>query len=83
MKVWAVISGDTGCDEPRYIAVVSLFATEEDARKHLENSVKQDSECFNVHPKWSEDRTLAVIDRGNGRIIGTYMEHIEVQGDAK
>ena len=80
MKVWAVISGDTGCDEPGYIAVASLFATEEDARKHLENSVKQDAECFNVDPEWSEDRTLAVIDRGNGRVIETYMEHMEVKG---
>lgn len=77
--VWTVCQGDTGCDEPGYIAVCSVFATREAAMRCMENSVANDEECFETPAKWNAERDMAIIERGDGRQIVYTLNEEEVR----
>ena len=76
--VWVVNCGDTGCDEPGYIAVAKVFAKRADAQTCIEACVAEDCKFFNLEARWSDDRTVAVIERDDGRVIGYTLDEMAV-----
>ena len=77
--VWTVCEGDTGCDEPGYIAVCAVYATREAAMRCMENSVAEDEECYDTPAKWTTERDMAIIERGDGRQIVYTLNEEEVR----
>lgn len=85
MIAWAVVSADPQCDEPGYLAYVSLFAEREDALQCLRNTAKEDAECIDGEIIWhdkDEDAELPwceITDGCNTRFVHQLQE-LEIKG---
>jgi len=75
-KVWAVVGGDNGCDDPKYYGWVELFHKREDAVRKLEENVATEEESLEVKAKWNHNRTMATVEDefGNPRICYSLQE---------
>lgn len=79
MKVWVVNCGDTGCDEPGYIAFAMVFANREEAQKVMEGNVREDCDSYEVEAVWDDEREMAIIELDGGRQIVYTLNEEEVR----